>query len=271
MNIRLNGLLVMGVIVTLSVVLSACSPQPPDTDLQADQESDSNGVISRLSNGRPDLTGVWDRPAVRDITQSFTNDDGIRQMGESDPLPFTEWGQQQWASHNPRNDYVGVCLPYGFPRAIVARHPMQLLQHEDYMGFLFEQNAWFTVVPIDGPSLPEDAMDMPTWFGHSVGHWEEDTLVIDTIGVNGYTKLDTVGHPLSTEMHLTQRFTRTDFDHIEYEMIIDDPKTYTRTLRQLQTWVLRPEWEIMEYSCMENNLELIQSGITNWTRPENFE
>ena len=69
-------------------------------------------------------------------------------------------------------------------------------------------------------------------------------------------------------MHLIQRITRTDFGHIEYEMIIEDPKTYTRTLRQAQTWVLRPEWEIMEYSCAENNLDLIASGLISWAPPE---
>ena len=114
-------------------------------------------------------------------------------------------------------------------------------------------------------------MGNPTWFGNSAGHWEGDTLVIETMGVNGLTKLDTVGHPLSTEMHLTQRFTRTDFNHMEYEMIIDDPKFYTRPLRQLQTWVLRPEWNIMEYSCMESNLDNITNGTISWSRPENVE
>ena len=267
MEVRLNALLttIMAVLLTLS--LTACSGQPSDSDLPADTENDRSGTVSRLSNGKPDLTGVWERPYVRDITQSFTNPDGIRQAGQPE-LPFTDWGQQQWESHNPENDYAGACLPYGFPRAIVARHPMQLLQHNDYMAFLFEQNSWFTVVPTDGRPHPDDAMDNPTWFGNSVGHWEDDTLVIETIGVNGYTKLDTAGHPHSTEMHLIQRFTRTDFGHIEYEMIIDDPKTYTRPIKQVQTWVLRPDWEIMEYSCSENNLELISSGIIKWSRPE---
>jgi hypothetical protein len=271
MDARLNALFVMAMIVILSLALPACSPeQPADPGLLPDAEDDLNGRISRLSNGKPDLTGVWERPYVRDITQSFTNPDGIGQVGEPE-LPFTEWGQTQWDSHDPANDYAGACLPYGFPRAIVARHPMQLLHHNDFMSFLFEQNSWFTVVPIDGRPHPADAMDNPTWFGNSVGHWEEDTLVIDTIGVNGYTNLDTVGHPHSTQMHLVQRFTRTDFGHINYEMIIDDPKTYSRPIKQVQTWVLRPDWEIMEYSCAENNLGLIANGTIKWTRPENVD
>ena len=258
---------VAAVLVILSLALPAFAQQRSDRGFLAGTEYDLNGPAPRHSNGKPDLTGVWDRPYVRDITQSFTNADGIRQVGVPE-LPFTEWGERQWESHNPENDYAGACLPYGFPRAIAARHPMQLLQHNDFMAFLFEQNSWFTLVPIDGRPHPADAMGNPSWFGNSVGHWEEDTLIVDTIAVNGYTKLDTVGHPHSTQMHLIQRFTRTDFGHIEYEMIIDDPKTYTSPIMQVQTWVLKPEWEIMEYSCSENNLDLISSGVISWTRPE---
>jgi len=250
--------------------LPAFSQQPPDRGFLAGKSYDLNGPAPRLANGKPDFTGVWDRPAVTDITRSFSTDDGIRQIGVEE-LPFTEWGRQQWENHDPANDYAGACLPYGFPRAIVARHPMQLVQHPDFLTFLFEQNSFFTVVPIDARPHPEDAMDNPSWFGNSVGHWEGDTLVIDTIATNGYTKLDTVGHPHSTEMHLIQRLTRTDFGHIEYEMIIDDPKTYTRPLKQIQSWLLRPEWEIMEYSCTENNLELLKSGIINWSRPDSVD
>ena len=267
MVVRLNALSAVFVVVVLCAALPALSQQPSDRGFLAGKDYDLNGLTPRLPSGKPDLTGVWDRPAIRDITESFTTEDGIRQVGASE-LPFTEWGQMQWDNHDPANDYAGACLPYGFPRAIVARHPMKLVQHEDFLAFLFEQNSWFTVVPIDGRPHPADAMDNPTWFGNSVGHWEGDTLVVDTIGVNGYTKLDTVGHPHSTEMHLIQSITRTDFGHIEYEMIIEDPKTYTRTIRQAQTWVLRPEWEIMEYSCTENNLDLISSGVISWTRPE---
>lgn len=269
MDTRLTALLVMTTVI-LTLPLPVLSQQPSDRGFLAGRNFDLNGPTPRLSSGKPDLTGVWDRPYVRDITVPFDSPDGKSHAAVQD-LPFTEWGMQQWEDHNPRNDYAGACLPYGFPRAIVARHPMQLLQHDDFLAFLFEQNSWFNLVPIDGRPHPADAMENPSWFGNSVGHWEGDTLVIDTIAVNGYTKLDTVGHPHSTELHLIQRLTRTDFGHIEFEMIVDDPKTYTRPFKQMQTWILQPDWEIMEYSCAENNLDLISSGIITWTRPENVD
>jgi hypothetical protein len=253
----------MGALAVMLLALPVFSQQ--DRGFLAGKKFDLNGPTPRLSNGKPDLTGVWDRPAIQDITRPM-NAEGMTFTPEP-ALPFTEWGKKQWESHDPKNDYVGACLPYGFPRAIVARHPMQLLQHSDFMAFLFEQNSWFTVVPIDGRPHPKDAMDTPSWFGNSVGRWEGDTLVISTIALNGLTKLDTVGHPLSTQGRLTQRFTRTSFGRMDYEMIVDDPKTYTRPLKLKHTWVLRPEWEIMEYSCTENNLDLIRSGVINWKRP----
>ena len=88
-----------------------------------------------------------------------------------------------YKAYDPKNDYAGACLPYGWPRAIQGLHPLQLVQSDDFMAFLFEQNSWFTVVPIDGRPHPKDANDFPTWFGNTVGRWEGDTLVLDTVAL----------------------------------------------------------------------------------------
>ena len=94
-----------------------------------------------------------------------------------------------------------------------------------------------------------------------MGHWEGDTLVIDTVNFNGKTKLDTIGHPHSDQLHVIQRWTRTDLGHISYEITIDDPKTYTKPWKNTRTFTLRPDWEIMEYSCEENNKSLWEGRI----------
>ena len=161
MKTRSTAFAVTLMFVVLSFPLAGFSQQPSDRGFLARKEYDLDGPAPRLSSGKPDLTGVWDRPYVRDITQSFTSPNGTRQVGEPE-LPLTEWGERQWENHDPANDYAGACLPYGFPRAIVARHPMQLLQHEDFIAFLFEQNSFLTLVPIDGRSHPRDAVDNPT-------------------------------------------------------------------------------------------------------------
>ncbi len=144
------------------LVTPAWSQATAERGFLAGKKFDLNGPTPRTANGKPDLTGVWDRPAVQDITRPV-NAEGMTFTPEP-TLPFTEWGKLQWEAHYPKNDYAGACLPYGFPRAIVARHPIQLLQHNDFIGFLFEQNGWFTVVPIDGRAHPGDAADNPTWF-----------------------------------------------------------------------------------------------------------
>ena len=266
MKTRGTALAVMAMLVILTLALPVFSQQPSDRGFLAGKKFDLKGPAPRLANGKPDLGGVWDRPPVDDITQSFTRPDGLRQVGQAE-LSFTEWGLKKYKAYDPKNDYAGACLPYGFPRAIAGRHPLQLVQSDDFLAFLFEQNSWFTVVPIDGRPHPKDAMDNPSWFGNSVGHWEGDTLVIDTIGVNGYTMLD-YSHPHSTQLHLIQRFTRKDFGHMEYEMIVDDPKTYKTPIKNQRTFVLKPNWETMEYSCEENNIDLLRSGTIKWHPPD---
>ena len=268
MSIRWIGFALTAVLVTLSFTahpFAQTRQSPPDRGFLAGKKYDLNGPAPRLANGHPDLGGVWDRPGVQDITKSFTAKDGMKQVGQAD-LQFTEAGLKAYKSYDPKNDYAGACLPYGWPRAIQGLHPLQIVQSDDFAAFLFEQNSWFTVVPIDGRPHPKDAKSVPTWFGNTVGRWEGDTLVLDTIATNGYTMLDYT-HPHSTELHLIQRFTRTDFGHINYEMIAEDPKYYKTPIKNTRTFVLRPNWETMEYSCEETNLDQIKNGTIKWTPP----
>ncbi len=163
--------------------------------------------------GKPDLNGVWQRPYTPDI-----------ERGNGGPLPYTEWGKKQWESYNPEEgDYTGACLPFGHVRAMNSPDPIQIMQTPTHLSFLYEQNSWFKVLPIDGR---QQKPKVPTWFGDSVGHWDGDTLVIDTTNFNGLTKLDTVGHPMSDQLKLTERLTRIDAGHMAYQLTIEDPKTY---------------------------------------------
>jgi hypothetical protein len=141
---------------------------------------------------------------------------------------------------------------------------MQIIQNDKYVALLFEQNTWFHVIPIDGRDHPKELE--PTWFGHSVGRWEGDTLVVDTVGFNGYTRVDTVGHPHSDALHLIQTFRRTDAGHIAYTITIDDPKAYTRPWKNERIFTLS-EGELIEYSCEENNRSLWEGRIKAWIPP----
>ena len=108
----------------------------------------------------------------------------------------------------------------------VGGYPIQIMQNDQYVALLFEQNTWFHVIYADGRARPKDLE--PTWFGTSFGKWDGDTFVVDTVGFNGKTRLDTIGHPHTDALHLTERYTLTDPQHIAYEMTIDDPKAYTK-------------------------------------------
>ena len=211
------------------------------------------GPVPRMPAGKVDFSGVWQHPFVPDMTKDIPNQKGMAE------LPFTEWGADDWKKYDAANgDYTGACLPWGLPRSMNSPDPFQILQGSIYVTFLFEQNNWFNVVPIDGRGHRNQ---IPTWFGDSIGRWEGDTLVIDTVNFNGKTRMDTIGHPHSDQLHLTQRFTRTDLGHISYEMIVEDAKTYTKPWKNTRTFILRPDWEIMEFSCQENNKGLWDGHI----------
>ena len=158
------------------------------------------GPTPRTAKGKVDFSGVWEKPYVPDMTK-----DGRNQKGFPD-LPFTPWGEHEWKTYDAaEGDYTGACLPFGMTRSMNTPEPMQFMQSDTYLAFLFEQNSWFTVVPIDGRKHGDG---IPTWFGDSVGHWEGDTLIIDTVNFNGKTRLDTIGHPHRDQLHRVQKFSR---------------------------------------------------------------
>jgi hypothetical protein len=101
-----------------------------------------------------------------------------------------------------------------------------------------------------------------------VGRWDGDTLVIETTNLNGYIKVDTIGHPLSNQARLTQTFKRVDFGHIEHTFTVNDPKTYTKPWTVSNRWTIkRGDDRVMEYSCEENNEGLYDGTIVRWKVP----
>jgi hypothetical protein len=282
---RVRSLVVAFVVATALGTMPAAGqrggpPQGPD------------GPTPRLPNGKPDMSGLWQNPYTPNMARPGTVlDPATREaltfprLGEELPdavapasgrasrtydLPFTEWGLRQWAEYDPVNDgdYAGNCLPFGMSRNINSPHGLQIIQNNDALAFLFEQNTWFHWVPTDGMTWPEDLW--ATWNGVSTGRWDGDTLVIETTGFNGYTKLDTSGHPHSTELRLTNTFRRTSLNAMEHTVTVHDPKAYTRDWMNVRTWRLRSRPDvIMEYSCEENNLRnLLEGTIKVWQPPD---
>lgn len=214
--------------------------------------------IPRMPDGHPDFQGVWDHPYVPDMTADRKDQKG------AGPLPYTAWGEDNFKTYDvSKFDYTGHCLPFGLLRSVnVGGYPIQIMQNSKYLAFLFEQNTWFNIVYIDGRPHPTGDDLMPTWFGHSIGRFEGDAFIVDTVGFNGKTRLDTLGHPHSDQLHVIQRFEYTDPDHIAYQVTVDDPKTYTRPWSNSRVFTrMKPGEEIMEYSCEENNRDFTEGHI----------
>jgi hypothetical protein len=154
-------------------------------------------------------------------------------------------------------------------RNLNSPHGFQIVHTPDALALLFEQNTWFHWVPTV-PTFKWPA-DLPlSWNGLSTGHWDQDTLIVETRGFNGYTRLDTMGHPHSKELVMTNTFLRPDSRTIQHTMTIHDPKTYTQDWMNVRTWQIKDYPDvIMEYSCEENNLQNLFSGaIKPWKAPE---
>ena len=208
------------------------------------------GPIPRMPDGKPDLSGVWQRPFVQDMTKN-----GRGQQGEPN-LPYTDWAKQHLAEEF---DYSAHCLPLGYTRGMNSPMPIEIVQRPDRVVILYEMNNTFHIVFTDGREHPKD-LD-PTWAGHSIGKWEGDTLVVDTVGFNEKTRIDTEGHPHTGALHVVEHFTRTDADHIAYDVTIIDPGAYSKPWKNVRTFTLKPDWELQEYSCEENNKEVNEGHI----------
>jgi hypothetical protein len=250
---------VLGVAVLAAAATAAqAAPAAPQGAAPAAAPS---GPAPRTASGKPDLSGVWTVPYVPDMTRSRPNQKGVAE------LPFTAEGAANFKAYDAANgDYTGVCMPFGLVRSMNAPYPMQIMQNDKYVALLWEQSTWFHVIPVGQAIRATAASDNPQWFGHSVGHWEGDTLVVETSGFNGYTRLDTIGHPHSDQLKVRQTFSRTDADHIAYTITVDDPKMYTKPWTNERVFTASTG-ELIEYSCEENNKSLWEGRIKTWTPP----
>ena len=252
------------------------------------------GPVPRLANGKPDLSGLWANPYTPNMAGRGVMNPATRQpltfarQGEALPdavvtqgqaprsfdLPYTEWGLKQWKTYDPANngDAAGNCMPFGTSRNFNSPNGLLVIHHPDAVAFLFEQDTWFHWVPLTaGFKWPADLPE--SWSGVSTGRWDGDTLIVETTGFNGYTRLDTVGHPHSRQLKLTNTFTRTDSNTLTHTVTVHDPRTYTQDWMNVRTWRIRqPPDVIMEYSCDENNLHsLLDGSIKIWKVPEDID
>lgn len=218
------------------------------------QTSSKSAPMEAQSQQTPDLSGVWDRGEKAQMVSYVLSDlSGIK----GDNPPMTPWAEARFeqtkpsqgirASDHPNDTTTFQCMPPGLPRIYMEPHPMQILQTPGRVVMLFEFDHFFRTIYTDGRDHPKD-LDS-TWMGNAIGHWEGDTLVVDTIGFNDKTWIDRAGHPHSDQLHLVERIRRIDHDTLQDDMTIEDPKAYTKPWNTRKMFKLRPDWELLEDVC----------------------
>ena len=215
----------------------------PGTPRTPDGKPNLAAPTPRTSDGKPDLSGIWRGPGGGSYDRNVARD-----LKPSDIQPWAEAVYQQRIRDMGKGAPRANCLPDPFP----YYHMVDLARFVQTPGMIVilyqgNTNSMHRTVFTDGRKLPEDPN--PTWMGYSVGRWEGDTLVVDTAGFNDKSWLDIEGHPHTEALHITERFRRRDFGHMDLELTIDDPKAFTRPFVLKIPKTLMPDTDILESVC----------------------
>jgi hypothetical protein len=215
----------------------------------ADSPSTASPALSH------DLSGIWMQYPRDNVPRAL----GMDAVNEKFRPPLTAWGQERFDAAYPligpravpgrENDPVLRCDPTGPPRLLTLPNPFEIVQIPGRVLMLFEEYHVWRTIWTDGRELPKDPD--PSWLGYSVGRWDGDTFVVETIGFNDKIWADPYGDPRSEKMHLTERYRRLNHDTLEMAITIDDPKAYTKTwISPPKLHKLESSWEFGEWFCV---------------------
>ena len=224
----------------------------------ADGKPNLSAPAPRGPDGKPDLSGMWwmpnPGPANTGIPPKYLNN--IAADLKPEEVPMQPWAatlfQQRGAAFSRDFPYTR-CLPAG-PMIHSFPAPWKVIQTPGLVAILYENSMTYRQIFMDGRILSRDPD--PTFMGYSVGHWEGDTLVVETAGYNDKTWLDFSGHPHTDALHMTERLHRRDFGHMEVQLTFDDPKAYTKPWTVKIDPVLYLGGDLLESVCTENEKDL---------------
>jgi hypothetical protein len=209
--------------------------------------------------------GYWGAPSTKVFVEKTAvnvpmSDDGLLvNIADADKVaPFQPWSKAVF-EHRQRtilkNDPINRCLPPGGPRQFQSPNGFQFVEQKELgriLVLLGGGDRNWRVIYTDGRPLGQPDEAVPSYYGSSVGHWEKDTLVVDSVGYNEKFWMSSSGLPHTEALHLTERFTRTDLNTLKYEATVDDPRTYTKTWTGGWTVQWVPDQDIQEYFCEDN-------------------
>jgi hypothetical protein len=254
--------------------------QPPGTPLLKNGKPNLSASPPRGADGKPDLTGVWEherttpaefkriygdryeaesQAALIGMELEAVHKYGINALldlkpGESVLRPEAESVMKRRAAERRVDN---VCHgEYGWPVAGLLAEPFKIVQAPKETMILYEVDGLHRQVFVDGRAFPA-TFEFPAYLGYSVGRWEGDTFVVETRGFNDRTPIDAIGHPRSEAMHVTERFHRRDFGHLDTELTFDDPQMYTRKFTIKIAYDLVPDNDIFEMFCGQNEKDRV--------------
>ena len=248
---------------TLVTALLVAAVSPIGLVAQAPAGSPPAGPVRRMPDGTPDLNGFFQADAgganwgFEPHAEVFTpGGRGVLIDPPDRKLPYQPWAQEERQSRvRPERGYddpTAHCFVGGVPRAFYVPAPVHILHTPDYVVFLHERMAWRTVAINRRAHLPDT---LRLWNGDSIGHWEGDTLVVDTKNLNGKTWLNEVGDVMSHAAQVVERFTPVDADSIDYQATVTDPVVFTRPWT-IAMPINRQPGEMLEVACLEDNQDL---------------
>jgi hypothetical protein len=213
---------------------------PSEEDLRAVKKP-----APRLADGKPDFSGIWFGGG------SSSNIADALPKGEK--LPLLPSAEKVLRARRSQDDPEANCLPAGIPR--MAPYPWTFATAPGRLYVLFEGNIHsFRQIFMDGRPHPADLN--PSWYGHSIGRWEGDTLVIDTVGFNDKFWFDFSGTPHTEQLHTVERYTRPNLGTLVNEVTIDDPGAFSKPFTLKFTARLLSNGDLMEYICQENEKDV---------------
>jgi hypothetical protein len=274
----------IAVLLFLSTPLWAQWPNYPTKNVPKtkDGKPDLNGPVPRTPDGKPDLTGLWEArggpggggngqrgggtpsnaplPTAQAPPAAVT--DGGPPLatffnigaGFKEGLPFTPWAaelKKKRQADNAKDNPDAHCLPIGLTQLHLHPQPRKIIQTPDVTVIMYEAQGEVRQIFTDGRPVPNND-PQPWWHGYSVGHWEGDTLVVETTGFRDDVWLDVNGSPLTSTGKMTERFRRLNYGTLEIVITVEDPKAYTKpfTVRVNQRIML--DTDLIEFVCNEN-------------------
>jgi hypothetical protein len=258
------------VVASGSPSLSAQWQLPPGAGVPKTPDGKPNltAPTPRTADGKPDLSGVWANPwatagrggrgagapapvPAGGIPEATFGNVGA---GFKDGLPLQPWAAElvkQRMADNSKDNPDAHCLPMGFMQ--FHEHPQfrKILEAPGVIVIIYEANFGLRQIFMDGRSVPKDPE--PWWYGYSLGKWDGDTLVVQTVGFTDDIWLDINGNPLTSAGKVTERFRRVNYGTLEIEITVDDPKAYTRPWTVKVTQRIAPDTELNEFICEDRD------------------